>query len=126
MDFTLEPSEAQWVQDTIVKATEELRQTAPNGSSFAETVKVILEREKNWIRWKNDLCAPFDREPWAEEIENEDGVKHKVCLEEATKEIRTKMRVEPPEWEHKLGSAPLTEIWELGYRDLSDLKHPFQ
>ncbi|KIJ66457.1 hypothetical protein HYDPIDRAFT_86611 [Hydnomerulius pinastri MD-312] len=57
MDFTLEPAEAQWVQDTIVKASAELRSTAPNGPIFADTVNVILDREKNWVKWKNDLSA---------------------------------------------------------------------
>lgn len=36
------------------------------------------------------------------------------------------MRAEPEEWVHSLGSAHLTEIWEMGYRDLSDLENPFQ
>ena len=125
IDFTLEAADAQWVQETITRATEELRQTAPNGRAFAETVQVILEREKNWVRWKNELCTPFDREPWSEEVE-ENGVKRKVGLEEATEEVRKKMRMDPEPWPHRYGSAPLTEIWEMGYRDLYDLQHPFQ
>ncbi|TFY63371.1 hypothetical protein EVJ58_g3295 [Rhodofomes roseus] len=124
MDFTLDATDAQWVQETVTKATEELRQTTPNGRSFAETVHVILEREKNWVRWKNELCAPFDKGPWSEEIEV-DGQKRKVGLEEATREVRMKMRMDPEPWPHKLGSAPLTEIWEMGYRDLMDLQRPF-
>ncbi|KAL7284940.1 hypothetical protein ACG7TL_000028 [Trametes sanguinea] len=124
-NFTLEPADAQWVQETITRAMEELRQTAPNGRMFAETVQVILEREKNWVRWKNDVCPQFDREPWSEEIEV-DGVKKKVGLEEATEGVRKKMRMDPEEWPYRYGSAPLTEIWEMGYRDLRDLEHPFQ
>lgn len=49
MDFTLEPADAKWVQETMTKVTEELRQTTPNGRAFAETVQAILEREKNWV-----------------------------------------------------------------------------
>ncbi|OBZ68550.1 THO complex subunit 1 [Grifola frondosa] len=105
IDFTLEAADAQWVHETIAKATEELRQTAPTGRAFAETVHVILEREKNWVRWKNELCAPFDREPWAEEI---DG--RKVGLEEATVEVRKKMRVDPPEWEHPYGAGDVKDF----------------
>jgi DNA-binding protein YbaB len=121
MEFTLEGPDAQWVQETISKAMEELRQTAPNGRAFADTVNVILERDKNWVKWKNELCAPFDKEPWAEEV---DGLK--VGLEAATKKERERMREDPAVWEWKLGSQPLTEIWEMGYRDLSDLQNPFQ
>jgi hypothetical protein len=125
MDFTLSESDAQWVQEAINKSMEELKQTAPSGRAFAETVGVVLEREKNWVKWKNDLCAPFDREPWGEMIEDEGG-KRKVGLEEATKSKRTEWQKDPPDWEWKLGSQPLTEIWDMGYRDLHDLRNPFQ
>lgn len=121
MDFTLDGADAQWVQETLNKAIEELRQTTPNGRAFADTVSVILEREKNWVKWKNELCAPFDKEPWSVEIDGK-----KVDLEESTREIRKKMREEPKDWEWALGSEPLTEIWEMGYRDLRDLQNPFQ
>lgn len=129
MDFTLE-EDLEWVHDTINKANEELRQTAPNGRSFADTVQVILEREKTWTKWKNELCAPFDKEAWSQEVEVEDVdgqvVKRKVGLEEATKDIRTKMGEAPPQWPHTHGSSALSEIWALGYRDLSDLERKFQ
>ncbi len=124
IDFTLEPDDTQWVQETITRTTEELRQTAPNGRAFSETVQVILEREKNWIKWKNELCTPFDRESWREEVEV-DGEKRKVGLEEATEGARKMMRMDPESWPHRYGSEPLTEIWEMGYRDLWDLQHPF-
>ena len=122
MDFTLEGADAQWVQEMVNKATEELRQTTPNGRAFAETVNVILEREKNWVKWKNELCAPFDKEPWSAEV---DGVKV-MTLKEATKCMRERLRKDPPDWEWCLSSKPLTEIWGLGYRSLSDLETPFQ
>ncbi|THV06472.1 UDP-glucose 4-epimerase [Dendrothele bispora CBS 962.96] len=129
MDFTLDTEEQQWVQDTISRAMDELRHTTPNGRTFAETVGTMLEREKNWIKWKNEMCMPFDKEPYFEEIEvaDDDGQKkkRKVGLQEATKEIRNKMRESPPDWEHKYGSESLTEIWEMGYRDLRDLQNPF-
>ncbi|KAG5222357.1 THO complex transcription elongation factor-domain-containing [Salix suchowensis] len=120
MDFTLGAPEVQWVQETINKAFEELRQTAPNGRAFAETVATILEREKSWVKWKNELCQPFDKEAWSVEI---DG--RQVGLEEATREQRQKLREDPKEWEWALGSEPLTDIWAMGYRELSDLAAPF-
>ncbi|KAK7464471.1 hypothetical protein VKT23_006641 [Stygiomarasmius scandens] len=125
MDFTLDTEGQQWVQDTINRAMEELRQTTPNGRTFAEAVATMLERERNWIRWKNEMCMPFDKPPYFEEIEDANGQKKKVGLQEATKGIREKMRETPPEWQHKYGSESLTEIWEMGYRDLRDLENPF-
>ncbi|KAH9980603.1 THO complex subunit 1 transcription elongation factor-domain-containing protein [Russula compacta] len=115
MEFTLEGDAAQWVSDTIVRAHEELKQTAPAGRLFADAVAGVLERERNWVRWKNDLCSPFDREPVLGST-----------LEERTRAKRGEMRAEPDEWPHSLGSAPLTEIWEMGYRDLWDLENLFQ
>lgn len=121
MDFTLEPADAQWVQETQAKCIEELKQTAPNGRGFAESVTAILEREKNWVRWKNEFCMPFDKEPWSEEVDGK-----RVGLEEATKDARKAMMADPEEWEHRFGSAPLSEIWEMGYKDLTDLQNPFK
>lgn len=130
IDFTLEPDDTRWAEDTIKRTSEELRQTAPNGRQFAETIRVLLEREKNWIKWKNELCNTFDREAWSVEVDDEDEqgrkVKRKIGLQEATLDVRREMRVEPPEWEHRYGSGPLTEIWEMGYRDLYDLQRPFE
>ena len=54
------------------------------------------------------------------------GEKRRVGLEEATAGVRKKMKMDPEAWPHRYGSAPLTEIWEMGYRDLYDLQHPFR
>ena len=129
MDFTLSGDDEKWVHETVQKTGEELRQTTPNGRAFAETVHTILEREKNWIRWKNELCAAFDKAPWAQEIEvevNGQFVKKRIGIEEATLEVRKKMCTEPEDWKYSHGTAALTEIWEMGYRDLSDLQLPFR
>lgn len=117
MDFTLEPSEAQWAQESTVKVFEELKQTTPNGRQFAETVSTILDREKNWVNWKDELCNQFDKDPWEEEVDGK-----MVGLWDATKEARTKMRKFPEPYEWALGSASLTEVWELGFRRLDDLE----
>ncbi|KAJ7754993.1 THO complex subunit 1 transcription elongation factor-domain-containing protein [Mycena maculata] len=121
MDFTLESAQAEWVQETYIKVMDELKQTAPNGRTFADTVSAILEREKNWVKWKNELCTAFDKAPWSEEING-----RKVDLEDATRDVRRNMREPTPEWPWRLGSEPLTEIWDMGYRDLYDLQNPFR
>jgi len=82
---------------------------------------------------------PFDKVAWSEEIvvdigdgeiggdsEGDSKVTRKVGFEEATRQKRTEMMADPDEWEHKFGTAPLTEIWEMGYRELTDLQRPFQ
>ncbi|KAJ7040243.1 THO complex subunit 1 transcription elongation factor-domain-containing protein [Mycena alexandri] len=121
MDFTLEPAQAEWVQETYTKVMDELKQTAPNGRAFAETVSAILEREKNWVKWKNELCTAFDKEPWSAEVDGK-----QVGLEEATREVRRKMREPSAEWMWRLGTEPLTSIWDNGYRAPEDLQIPFR
>ncbi|KAJ7724223.1 THO complex subunit 1 transcription elongation factor-domain-containing protein [Mycena metata] len=121
MEFTLEPTQAEWVQETYAKVMDELKQTAPNGRAFAETVSAILEREKNWVKWKNELCTAFDKEPWSAEVDGK-----KVGLEEATREVRRKMREPSEEWKWRLGTEPLTAIWDNGYRIPEDLQIPFR
>ena len=49
MDFTLEPDDVKWAQEIMAKAFEEMRATAPNGRAFADTIQMILERERNWV-----------------------------------------------------------------------------
>ena len=93
IDFMLEPDDAQWLQETTTRTTEELRQPA---RAFFGTVQVVLEREKNWIRWKNGLCTPFNREPWRGVVEV-GRESRKVGLEEATDGARKRMgmRMDP-------------------------------
>ncbi|KAI0031034.1 hypothetical protein K488DRAFT_79302 [Vararia minispora EC-137] len=113
MDFTLDADDAGWVTESLQRAKDELRQTAPGGRAFADAVGALLERERNWVRWKNDLCAPFDRAP------------RMPAVEEETREQRRRMRAPVEPWPHSHGSAQLSEIWTFGYNDLRDLENPF-
>lgn len=121
MDFVLEPEDATWVQDLINKVTEELRQTAPNGRQFSDTVSVILDRERNWVKWKNEICVPFDKGPWNQEVDGQESGMFK-----ATAMLRAEMQAPPAPWQWNLGTEPLSEIWAMGYRDLWDLQNPFR
>lgn len=122
LDFTLSPEDAQWAADTRLRVLDEIRHTAPAGRAAADSARAVLARERNWVKWKNELCAPFDKPTWYEEIEGPDGKKRKVGLEEATSRKRKQMRAEPPEWEYELGSRALTDLWAMGFRDLRDLE----
>jgi THO complex subunit 1 len=50
MDFTLSAADAKWVEETWTRAMEEMKATTPNGKAVADTVAVVLERERNWVR----------------------------------------------------------------------------
>lgn len=129
-DFTLSPEDAEWCREVAARAMDELRQSAPGGRAFADAVKDMLERERGWVRWKNELCSPFDRAPWSAEVEGieEGGVKkkRKVGLWEATRKARLEILKPKEDWPHRLGSEALTEVWDMGYRGLEDLQMPFQ
>lgn len=120
-EFTLDPTDAVWVQDTIKSATKELENTQPHGKLFAETITVILQRDQNWVKWKNNLCRPdFVKDPWSEE--GHGGVKMGII--EATIEAREKMRLPLEPWKWALGSESLTDIWAMGYTGMADLENP--
>ncbi|KAF8511906.1 THO complex subunit 1 transcription elongation factor-domain-containing protein [Hysterangium stoloniferum] len=112
MDFTLTPADAKWVEETWIRAIEEMRPTSPNGKVVGETLGAVLERERNWIRWKNDLCPPFDKEPL------------QPSLEEQTRVKRQKLMEPPPPWRYRFGTEALTELWETGFHGLSDCADP--
>ncbi|RLN70203.1 hypothetical protein BBJ28_00020554, partial [Nothophytophthora sp. Chile5] len=44
-----------------------LRQTPSDGEGFNEMVSSVLERERNWIKWKQEKCPPYEKYPPAEE-----------------------------------------------------------
>ncbi|GJJ11787.1 hypothetical protein Clacol_006025 [Clathrus columnatus] len=112
MDFTLNTTDEKWCQDTWTRVVEEIRATTPGGKSIAETVCAILEREKNWIRWKNDTCPPFDKEPL------------QPLLEEQTRGKRQKMMEPQPPWRYRWGTEAITELWETGFHALQDCEDP--
>ncbi|KAF5380757.1 hypothetical protein D9757_007163 [Collybiopsis confluens] len=177
-----------WVNRTISRTLEEIRQTQPtmmtmpstvsssslnstiagetssvpvNGSSglsgrqFSETIQTMLEREKGWIKWKNELCdaGVFERGRW--EVEDElidalaqlealgsggsmevDGVgdegrkkrtKLTMTMYDATRPLRVNAQKKAGEdrWQWELGTEALTEIWTMGYRGLDDLERGF-
>ncbi|KZV60179.1 hypothetical protein PENSPDRAFT_594388 [Peniophora sp. CONT] len=112
MDFTLQPDDATWVSDVRTRLAGELRASVPAGGAFAETVAAVLERERNWIRWKNEGCQPF-------EMPIRD-----VGIEEETKEARKRMKAdrEGLKGAPRYGSAALKDLWENGFKELSQLE----
>ncbi|KAJ3770790.1 THO complex subunit 1 transcription elongation factor-domain-containing protein [Lentinula raphanica] len=91
------------------------------GREFASTVQSLLEREKGWIQWKNDLCDWTVRR-----------TKKPKTMYAATRGLRAKMRgpfysteETQKDWPWDLGTEALTEIWAMGYRGLEDLGNRF-
>ncbi|GMF26869.1 unnamed protein product [Phytophthora lilii] len=44
-----------------------LKQTPSDGEGFNEMVSYVLERERNWVKWKQEKCPGYEKYPPAEE-----------------------------------------------------------
>lgn len=40
-----------------------LKQTPSDGEGFSEMVSYVLERERNWVKWKQERCPPYEKYP---------------------------------------------------------------
>ncbi|CAH1254506.1 THOC1 [Branchiostoma lanceolatum] len=54
--------QALWIKNATDIVYKLLRETPPDGDQFAKMVQHTLEREENWITWKNKGCPTYDRE----------------------------------------------------------------
>ncbi|XP_003382878.1 PREDICTED: THO complex subunit 1-like [Amphimedon queenslandica] len=57
----LSESHSSWVTETTSKVYQLLEETPPDGKSFAEYVKLVIQREETWIAWKNGGCPSFEK-----------------------------------------------------------------
>lgn len=132
-DFTLQPADETWVKELFNNVMEELRATAPSGQTFAETIEVILEREQNWVMWKNANCPPMDKTAQeARKIrarENESKEPSDLDREEEERWRQTFKQMVPSteidqEKPPPYGNLELMDLWEMGVRGLEDLENP--
>lgn len=54
--YELKSDQKEWIQNQTEKVYSLLKETPPDGESFAKIVKNILVREELWNAWKNDGC----------------------------------------------------------------------
>lgn len=47
-----------------------LKQTPSDGEGFNEMVSYVLERERNWVKWKQEKCPGYEKYPSASEKES--------------------------------------------------------
>lgn len=48
------------MHDRVMKL---LKQTPSDGEGFSEMVSRVLERERNWTKWKLEKCPPYEKYP---------------------------------------------------------------
>jgi len=112
----LTEAQSSWVSEMTEKVNAIINDTPPNGKKFGTSVEHILNREENWINWKNCGCGTFAKYPPA--VLEEMGelpppeVKKKVKKplkrvgEEYLATHNNKKRV-------NLGNPELTRLWNL-------------
>lgn len=49
-----------------------LKQTPSDGEGFNDMVSYVLERERNWVKWKQEKCPEYERYPSAADKEASD------------------------------------------------------
>lgn len=54
--YELKADQKEWIQTSTEKVYNLLKETPPDGATFANIIKNILKREELWNAWKNDGC----------------------------------------------------------------------
>ena len=59
--------QARYVKKNTERVFKLMRETPPDGKEFAASIENVLEREKQWNKWKNEGCPTFNRAANSEE-----------------------------------------------------------
>lgn len=97
----LPDSQLLWVKEISGQVVVLLEETPPDGKSFAEYIKLVIEREETWITWKNEGCPSFEK-PLAQI----------PSLSAKTKE-RLGDKIYKLKEEKDIGSQELSRLWNL-------------
>lgn len=97
---TLSDPQTTWLKESQTKVVKLIEETPPDGAGFAEYIQHALERENNWIKWKNEGCLSYEKAPAAAKT-NSGKVRLGERLLENGKE------------EKNLGCEELSRLWNL-------------
>lgn len=97
-----------WIRELKGLALEELGKM-DRGSTFRQTVELILARDQNWIAWKLQSCVPFEK-PALDAASASD--KARAQLAAATRK--------PKAFPYRLGNPTLSRLWERNLSSLDD------
>ena len=110
----LNDTQLSWVNEATEMAYTSISETPPDGKRFCETVKHILNREENWINWKNEGCPSFAKMNPISETEVVQKKKKRSIGEDFVLSQNKKLN---------MGTSELTRLWNLnpGYIFLLDI-----
>ncbi|VDM18968.1 unnamed protein product [Wuchereria bancrofti] len=95
--FTLNDEQLRFIIESTERCFRLLRETYPKGPHFADAMKVILHREKEWSEWKNKGCLDY--------TQLADKEKPSVFKK------RPRNRYDPSKLD--LGNPELTKLWNI-------------
>ncbi|KAI8841325.1 THO complex, subunit THOC1 [Chytridium lagenaria] len=101
--FSISESQEKWVLDTRTKSLKILEAISPHLKRFSSTTHTVITHEKNWVKWKSDLCPSFEKAP--------------VKFEAKRRRLEMSIAVQ----KDNLGSDELTKLWTLGKNPLAVL-----
>ncbi|WVO21599.1 uncharacterized protein IAS62_002908 [Cryptococcus decagattii] len=109
--FTLEQEDEQWVKSKIGGIKEELKRII-GGTSFEDTVFSIIRQEAHYVQWKNEGCPEGSFEIPALDPDSASEPAHAWAK-----------RLNPPApYNFKVGSRPLSMLWNNGFTNINQLK----
>ncbi|KAJ1553363.1 THO complex subunit 1 [Nowakowskiella sp. JEL0078] len=79
----------------------------------------VLSHERNWVKWKNESCPPFERSPVSLDKKTEDPVEA-ASRRDARKWNTQSVVVRNRDW---VGTEELTSLWKTGKDIESILRH---
>ncbi|WWC92828.1 uncharacterized protein L201_007787 [Kwoniella dendrophila CBS 6074] len=109
--FVLGADDEKWVKSQVSTIRDELLRMT-DGKRFEETVLSIITREVHYAQWKNDQCPEgvFEIPPLED-----------TTAKEASKAWEKRLNP-PPSYTFKVGSRPLSMLWNNGFKGIDQLK----
>ncbi|XP_065843320.1 THO complex subunit 1-like [Oscarella lobularis] len=119
----LTDQQSHWVKTVTERVYCLLKETPPDGETFAKTTRHILAREEMWISWKNDSCPSFVKP----RLETSSEAEAKPVKSYVAK--RSKKRYYPypgssASGHIDMGSPELTRLWNLNADNMEACSAP--
>jgi len=117
----LSDEQTRWIKSNRERVFSLIAETPPDGKNFSESVKHMLQREEQWIGWKNDGCKAFT-DAKAKVASGSNGDSNGVAAAAKPTRMGTRKRKRPvgdmiklamSQKKFIMGNNDLTRLWNL-------------
>ena len=117
----LTDEQTRWIKSNRERVFSLIAETPPDGKNFSESVKHMLQREEQWIGWKNDGCKAFT-DAKAKVASGSNGDSNGVAAAAKPTRMGTRKRKRPvgdmiklamSQKKFIMGNNDLTRLWNL-------------